>query len=216
MGETRKSSALLVAATTIALLCSPVLAEGLIRIDPHGSYYGQPIMLSSPATFSVDVQSDGPAYDPHIFLVMTKDCYDGLTGDVEVTWTGGSVTIHAADWHMETVNSVKVPPGCTPGAAYTVASLKDHLVTTEAIYWAFESFLAAPITTTPQEFTVTLPSSNPRMLVYALGISEGEELFNLFVPPTQPGFVVPEVATILLVTASLSALALYAVKRRKM
>lgn len=211
----RKIIILLFVTATISLLCSPVFAEGLIRIDPHGSTYPEPVMLSSPATFSVYVESGGPATDQHIFLVMTQASYNGLTGDVVVSWTGGSVTIPKASWTQETDNSVKVPPGTTPGAGYTVASLRDHLATSGPIYWAFEPFLAGPITTTPQEFTVTLPSTDPRMLVYALG-KGSEGLFDYRVPPTMPGFVVPELGTILLVLASLSAFALYAVKRRKM
>ncbi len=192
-----------------ASLCSPLLAEGLIRINPSN-----PVMLGSPATFTVDVQSGGPVTEPHIFLVMTEDCFDGLTGNVIVTWTGGSLTIFTAtDWQDETDNSVKVPPGAT--SVYTVSSLKDHLSTSGKVYWAFEPFLSGPITTTPQSFTVHVPSTNVRVLVYVLGKGPDSTVFDYFVPPTIPGFVTPEVATILLVIAPLCALGLYAVKRRK-
>jgi hypothetical protein len=197
----------------LALTVSPVLAEGLIRISPHGSYYGEPVMLTSPATFNVYIQSGPDATDPHIFLVMTEACYNGLTDDVEVNWTKNDVITITA-WNKETDNSVKVPPGTTNGVGYTVASLKDHLGTTEPIYWAFAAFLDGPITETPVPFTVTLPSTDARMLVYALGRSS-DSLFDNRVPPTQPGFVVPELIPILLMLASFVAFALYAVRRRK-
>jgi hypothetical protein len=54
------------------------------------------------------------------------------------------------------------------------------------------------------------------MLVYAIGKTEGSTLFDSKVPPTRPGFVVPELGHVLLALASFSAFALYAVKRRKL
>jgi hypothetical protein len=231
--------------TMLALVVMPARAllsggVGTIRIEPHGSYYGEPIMLSSPATFSISVMpSADPTCDPHIFLVMTNTSYQALTGVVTVEWTGDGVAdLNITTWTMETDNGVKVPPGAVEGASYTVASLRDHLDTSEAIYWAFESFLGAGayLTQVPQEFTVTLPSTEPRMLVYALGkigyyscsTGTGERplglldcpvcptgLFDNNVPPTMPGFVVPEPSTALLAVASFSAFALYAFKRRR-
>ena len=214
----KKSVASLVILSIAALMIGTALAsgEGLIRLDPHGSYYPEPVMLESPATFGVYIQSGPDALDPHIFLVMTQSCYNGLTADVTVDWEGGAtpdLTITA--WTMADDNGDKVPPGCLSGVAYTVASLKDHLGTDEPVYWAFEPFLAGPITETPQNFTVTLESTDPRMMVYALGKAEGEELFTNKVPPTQPGFVVPEVATVLLAAASLSALGVYTLLRKR-
>jgi len=191
---------------------APVLAdgEGTIRISPS-----LPVMVESPATFQVWVQPSGePTNDPHILLVMTKASYDGLTGDVTVSWTGGSTSFAKADFTG--VDSGYVPPsGTTEGVRYQVASLKDHLGTTEPIYWAFEPFLSGgPITTTPVSFTVTLPSTSPRMLVYVLG-KTGTVLFNNRVPPTIPGFVVPEPATIVATVASLVALIGYTAARRR-
>jgi hypothetical protein len=221
MEKMRKITSISIAVVALLAIASPVFAQGLIRLTPHGSYYGQPIMLSSPATFSVYIQSGLNAADPHIFLVMTESSYKGLTGNVKVNWTiTDSVTI--TTWHKETVNSKKVPPDTTSGVGYTVASLRDHLNTTEPIYWAFEPFLSGPITKTPTMFTVTLPSTAPRMLVYALGksycvgsIAACQPLFNNRVPPTQPGFVVPELVPVLLLLAPFSALALYTIKRRR-
>lgn len=80
-------------------------------------------MVSSPATFDTSV-TENPAEDPHILLVMTKACYSGLTGSVQITWTGGSISFSAADFTAATTG--KVPPS-TPDADYTVTSLQDHL-----------------------------------------------------------------------------------------
>jgi len=111
-----------------------------------------------------------------------------------------------------------VPPsGTTSGGRYTVASLQDHLGRphSENVYYALGSFLAGPITDEPQSFTVELTSTHPRVLVYAIGKSGDSSLFNNKVPPTIPGFVLPELGPVLLALASFSALGLYAVKRRK-
>lgn len=196
---------------------------GTIRIEP-----ALPLMIESPANFEIWVQGAGdPTNDPHILLVMTEASYNGwLVGDVEVSWTGGSRSFSKTDFTSVDDLSAWVPPsGTTPGARYTVATLKTKLnypleePIEGPIYWANASFLSGPLHTSPkQEFTVTLPSTDPRMLVYALGKtqhSEVSELFNNKVPPTIPGFVVPELGTILLAAASFTALALYVVKRKK-
>ena len=206
----------------IAIVPLAKAETGTIRIDPVW-----PIMLESPADFTIWVQGAGdPTSDPNILLAMTEASWNGLTGDVVVSWSGGSVSFDKnTDFTAVTDNSANVPPsGTTEGARYTVASLKDHLSyglsvpisSTETIYWAMKPFLdGGPLTGTPQPFTVTLPSTDPRMLVYALGKTVGSEIFDNKVPPTIPGFMIPELATIVLAAASFGAFALYAVKRRK-
>jgi hypothetical protein len=200
------------------LVVQPVFAA-TIRLDPHGSYYGEPTMVDSPATFQVYVTAGGdPTTDPHILLVMTESCFNGLTGDVTVTWGAtGLLTITKAEFAPASVLSDKVPPEADSGNGYTVAALKDHLATDVPVYWAFGAILdGAELTQTPQSFTVTLPSSDPRMMVYVLGKYGETDLFNNRVPPTQPGFVVPEAATIFLAASSMMALGVvYAYKRKK-
>jgi hypothetical protein len=201
--------------TLLAITANPVFGQvGTIRIEPHGSYYPSPIMLSSPATFNISVQrSADPTTDPHILLVMTNSCYHGLTGTVNVTWTGGFIAF-PKPWTE--VNTGYVPPtGTVPGVRYQVSGLKDHLNISDSVWWAYGPFLADDITQTKQEFTVTLPSTDARMLVYAIGKTGETELFNNRVPPTKAGFVVPELGPVLLALASFSAFALFAIRRRR-
>lgn len=188
-----------------SLTLTPVFAgTGGIRIDPP-----LPEGSESPAVFEIWVQGKTLATDLHIFLVMTESCYEAFSGSVEVSWDGGSIPIpKGAAWTKETDNSVKVPDGTTSGAGYTVASLKDHLETFEPIYWAFEPILGDPLGKIKETITVTLPSEDPDMLVYILGKSGASEFFDMRVPPTIPGFVIPEIpfgtaATILAMVAAL-------------
>lgn len=201
-------------------------ATGTIRLGPNV----WPVSVASPAYFEVWVEGAGdPTYDPQVLLVMTEDCWNGLAGDVVVNWTGGLVSFNKmTNFTGVTSNSANVPPsGTTSGARYTVASLKDHLSyglnppisSTETIYWAMGAFLSGPITGIPQNFTVTLSSTEPRMLVYVLGKTEGADLLDNFirkVPPTNPGFVVPEVplGTIAVFLAMIGALGIFVIKKK--
>jgi hypothetical protein len=209
---------MIAAITFLAIAANPVFGQvGTIRIEPHGSYYPSPIMLSSPATFNISVvtQAADPTTDPHILLVMTNSCYHGLTGTVNVTWTGGFIAF-PKPWTEVNTGEYVPPTGTVPGVRYQASSLKDHLNTSDSVWWAYGPFLAGNITQTKQEFTVTLPSTDPRMLVYAIGkTGEETELFNNRVPPTKAGFVVPELGPVLLALASFSAFALFAIRRRK-
>jgi len=204
--------------TLLAMVGSPVFAEGegTIRISP-----ALPVMLTSPATFEVWIEgaAQPPTTDPHILLVMTQASWAGLTGNVVVSWTGGGGPLSFSSANFIAVKTGFVlPSGTTHGGRYTVASLQDRLGVSHSdyVYYAHGSFLSGPITQTPQTFTITVSSTNLRMLVYAIGKNPGGSLFNNKVPPTIPGFVVPEVAPVLLALASFGALALYALKRRKM
>ena len=209
----------------------PVFAPGAgtVRLEPHGSYYGLSVMLESPATFNVTVQSGGdPTCDPHIFLVMTAESYNGLTSDVTVNWTN-SVDLTITGWTMETENGNKVPSGVPihSGTGYTVASLKDHLNTTGPIYWSFNPILdGSALTQNKQEFTVALPSTAPRMLVYVLGKNAeydndivvcpgAQSEFDNRVPPTQPGFVIPEISTVLLAGAAFAGFGLFVLRKKR-
>ena len=219
----KKRIASLVIIALASILVAPVLAVGQINVSPSAD---EGITVTSPADFTVYMGDSKTAYDPHIFLVMTEECYDGLVGDVMVTWDGAGspLTVQtgiypAGDWYYEdglTEPEPKVPPNTVNGAGYTVSSLQSHLETTGGIYWAFLPFLdGAALSSAEIEFTVTITSSDTKLLGYVLGkSSETADLFTDRVPPTNPGFVVPEVATVLLAIASISALGLYALKRK--
>lgn len=221
--------------TLIALIASPLTvqawtgeAKGAIRIMPHGSYYPEPIMLSSPATFTITAIDHKTVCNPNILLVMTNASYQGLTDDVIVEWVGGSISFSKASFTAVSDNSAYVPPsGVTEGARYRVSSLKDHIgvsgTADETLWYVYGPFLSRCVKQTAQTFNVTLPSTDPRMLVYAIGKITCPSFFdiaccNFFdtrVPPTQPGFVVPDLAPVLLALAPFSAFGVYAIKRRK-
>jgi len=224
----------------ILSFASPAFActgTGQIRINP-----ALPLTLKSPATFTVSVTT-GESYSPHLFLVITTACYNGLKGNVVVTWKGGSVTFLKSDFAPDNKNGDKIPPGTTSGASYTVGSLKSLLNVANTVYWAFKPFVSGPLTKNPQSFTITFTSTSPKMLVYALGKSCPDKssfcnyfgdscfgngcfnicfnkcsetsLFDMKVPNSVPGFVLPEAAPILLSAGCFAALGFYAVKRKK-
>ena len=213
--NTRRSLTIGVLALTLVLSASisfVFAGTGSLRIDPP-----LPYMNESPAEFTVWVQGKDTAYNPIILLVMTESSYNGLSADPEVEWSGGSVVL-ATPWTMETSNGVKVPPAASNGAAYTVASLKSHLETSEPIYWAIAAILDGPIVPDETyELTVHMESSAPRMLVYVLGASEeGSGEHDLRGPPTIPGFVVPEVplGTLLTLATMLGTVGVYKLRNR--
>jgi hypothetical protein len=206
-----KTFFLLLTVMTLLSISTPAFAgTGSIRIDPP-----LPDMTASPAEFEIWAQS-GVANDPHIFLVITQECWAGLSADTTVDWGGSPIIIETGDWNgPESTNGDKLPPGTTPGAGYTVASLKDHLDTDGPIYWVFYPILGgAQLTSVHETITVSLSSDDPEMLVYILGKSPDSDDFDTRVPPTIPGFVVPEIplGTIMGLASMIAALAIYARK----
>lgn len=84
-----------------------------------------PIRLQTIFHFSVETIGEDPvAFDPIIFLVMTKESYDGLTG-VTVEWSGGSITFKTSFSEDDDV-FVKVPLEASSIIQYLVASLKEN------------------------------------------------------------------------------------------
>jgi len=208
----KKLILVIIALSVFGITISSVLAA-TIRLDP-----ALPVMVGTEQEFDVWVEgsADNPTRDPHVLLVMTDACYDGGLAIVTVD----SATI--AGWEDETEHTegIKVPhTGAEDGTGYTVASLMDHLGTTETIWWALAPLTLegdGHITDVRNPFTVTLASSAPRMLVYVLGKTGGSGDFNNRVPPTNPGFMIPEPATIVAVALSLMALMAYAAHRKKL
>jgi len=185
-----------------------------------------PTAVNTPATFTINaVPGSDPTYDLQILLAMTVECYNGLPGSgaaVEITWSGGGyLQFEKSDFQLISGNPPpKVPPDAVSEKQYDRANLADHLGLPgdSSVYWAMKPFPISPdgqLHTTPLTFVVTLHSSSPRMLVYALGKEEADDpKFNHWVAPTNPGFVVPEVATIITIATSLAALLGYKARRR--
>lgn len=204
-------------------LSTLVFAEGggNIQLEPHSSYYPIPIMLSSPATFNVSTKScQHTAYNPCIVLVMTNASYQGLTGDVTVEWNTISVSFKKGDFkEADESPGAKIPE--LPGLpVYTVSLLKEHIGVNgsedDTLWYAWGPFPSGPVNCTKQEFTVTLPSTNPRMLVYVVGKSSPDGDYDMFVPPTEPGLVVSDLAPLLLTISSFAALGIYWYKRKRL
>jgi len=198
-----------------------VMAQGLLRIDPYW-----PTTVASPAEFEVWCNS-GDSYDVRIHLAVTEDCYDSMAATDAVVVEYGVLEIASfdkTDFTGVTDNGEKVPAVI----GYTVASLKDHiseglstpLGDTDTIYWAWKTLdntAFDPLGEDHEEITVTVNAGNIRMLVHLFGNSEdnsGE--FDMRVPTTPSGFMVPEVAigSIMAVAAMFTALGLYAYKKK--
>lgn len=223
----RKSILLISSLCVLAILVPSVLAgTGSLRISPQW-----PVMVESPADFTIWCQS-GSSYDVNILVIVTEECQTSMPLNDAVIVKYGGITVASFDQGEFTpvtgMGGVYVPPsGTTNGARYTVASLKDHLdegliepiEADDTIYWAMaplddEDF--DPLDSETKEIQITLNSDAPRMLVYLLGKSEnGAALFDMKVPPTNPGFIVPEVATVLLAGSSFGAIAVYAVAKKQ-
>lgn len=212
----KKYLVLLMVLSLVTIPC--VMANGAAspRISPQW-----PVMVESPYTFDVWAQT-GDVYDVQVLLVVTQECYDGMPSSGDVVTVDGSGVTKAAFTGV-TLNSADVPP--TAGAPYKAASLKDHLDyglavplgASDTIYWALSPVVFDPLTATHQDLTVTLDSTDPRMLVYLMGNTEdGSGLLDTRTPPTNPGFMIPEVAigTIMTVAAMFTALGLFAYKKK--
>jgi hypothetical protein len=201
-------AAVLIASTYVGAILAP--PTGVLRIDPPLPYENE-----SPAEFTIWVQGRTTACDPHVLLVMTDSCYDGLVPPVTVDWPGSSGPTVLDTWINMNTNGDKVPPEASPG--YTVASLKDHLETSESIWYAWVPILGESIVPgETYEITVSMESDTPEMLVYILGKSDcGSCVYDMRVPPTIPGFVIPEVpiGTVLSILTMLGTAGLFRFKR---
>lgn len=173
----------------------PVLAggQGQIRIEPHAFDPPDPVIVESPATFNITVVEQ-TAYDPQLLLVTTEACLDGL-GD-------GGVISYSWDWEpyvpafglskldFTSIDKGWVPPeGAGFGKIYQAKSLRSHLgVEDEFIYYVY---IDMPVDDDEiaegdsYNVTISVPSESPRVLVYAFGVDSK-------VPPTRPGFIIPE------------------------
>ncbi len=194
----------------------PVLAggQGQIRIEPHAFDPPDPVIVGSPATFNITVVEQ-TAIDPQLLLVTTEACLDGLGvgGVISVSW----------DWEpyipafgLSKLEFTPIDKGWIPlesdgfGKIYQAKSLRSHLgVEDEFIYYAY---LDMPVDGDEiaegdsYNVTIAVSSMSPRVLVYAFGVDSK-------VPPTRPGFVIPEFGVGTIAALGLMAAALFILKR---
>lgn len=208
----------------LVLFGSPVAAsstclDGEMIIQPF-SVCRLPLMSSNSSTFTILVNGSAVGTFPNVLLVMTRDCFEGLKGPVLVNWTNGWTSFFKINF-WET-SAGYVPPETvtdSDNGRYNVTDLRECLdgnsMGGSTLYYVWGAFLGGQtIGQSPQTFTVTLPSTQPRMLVLALAQTPCARFFNMRVVPVQPGDIIPELNPLLLI-AALTALLVYASKRTK-
>jgi hypothetical protein len=223
--------ALIALVITLCLFTLPVLfAVAMpapatnIKIWPVGTVESEePVVTGSPADMMIYVT----AYEQRIssawvLLVINQETFDGLD-HVEVA----TVTYSPSDFHLITENKIPplAPDGDYPGCddtyiQYARGAVKDWVdAAGENAYYAIKKVFDYTIDTTPVYFTITHygTSTELRILVLALGreVETGSGGFNNHSSFSGGTLIVPELATILLATASLSVFGLYKLKRKK-
>ena len=181
-----------------------------------------PVMVESSYIFDVWAQN-ADVYNVRVLFVITEECLDGMADGTVVTVNGETIT--KTEFAVNGIESGEVPPSA--GAPYQASSLKDHideglavpLGSDDTIYWAISTVVFPVLTGTHDTLDVELTSSSPRMLVYLMGNLENDPgmILDTRTPPTNPGFMVPEVAigSIMAVAAMFTALSLYTYKRKQ-
>ena len=194
------SLSLLIVVLGSAALVMPVIAggKGWIRIEPHAFDPPDPIILASPATFYVNLTSAGKeVLDPQLLLVTSKACLDGLSGPITVSWNWEPYPSPIEVTPFLEVDPKAggadkwIPPEADGfGQIYEADSLASHLESGEDTIWY--AYVDMPVAgnkiggTDLYELIITVDSTAPRVLVYVFGE-------DAKVPPTRPGFVIPEI-----------------------
>lgn len=198
-----------------------------IKIVPEGSVHtGEPLLTDTPANLLIYSTGHSPIENVWLLMVMDEATYNGLDN---ITTTLG-VTVPKSDFEL--VTTLWLPPFFPdpltdppyPGSCvrYRVSAIKDKIGTTGNVYFAVVHILDE-ITTTPTPFTLTVNLETPtsiRVLLIALGRYNKVPTdcllpFNEGSPYSNSTLVVPELETILLITAPLCALGVYTIKRRR-
>jgi len=224
-------------ALSIALILSAlpvlfVLADPManIKIWPEGAVHtGEPIVTTNPADMMIYTTSEPQAaHNVWVLLVLNEETYNGLNyiNVNGVIYTKGEFKIPTTDWiPLEAPGSEGSGyPGCNSHEQYRViagggaAGIKDKLGTTGDVYYCIKHVFDY-VDTTAIEFTITFYGSSTDLKILVLALGRTNE------PYTDPfdnrssysgsTLIVPELATILLATASLSVFGLYTLKRRK-
>ena len=198
-----------------------------IKIVPEGSVHtGEPLLTDTPANLLIYSTGHSPIENVWLLMVMDETTYNGLDN---ITTTLG-VTVPKSDFKLVTTSWLPpfLPDPSTdppyPGSyvRYQVSAIKDKIGTTGNVYFAVVHILDE-ITTTPTHFTLTVNLETPtsvRVLLIALGRynkvpTDCTLPFNEGSPYSNSTLVVPELETILLITASFCALGVYTIKRKR-
>ena len=198
-----------------------------IKVWPVGTVESEePVATTSPADMMIYVTSyEQRITSAWILLVLNQETYDGLD-HIEVA----SVTYNPSDFHVATEDKIPLRaagsegagyPGCEGYLQYPIGAVKDWVgATGEDVYYAVKKVFDFEIDTTPVFFTITHygTSTDLKILVLALGRETETGLegpFNNHSSFSGSTLIVPELATILLATASLSVFGLYKLKRKK-
>lgn len=194
-----------------------------IKIVPEGSIHtGEPLVTETPANLLIYSTGHSPIENVWLLMVMDEATYNGLDG---ITTTLG-VTVPKSDFELVTTSWLPPfePDPPYPGSCvrYQVSAIKDKIGTTGKVYFAVVHILDE-ITTTPTSFTLTVNLETPtsvKVLLIALGRYNKVHTdcllpFNEGSAYSNSTLVVPELETILLITAPLCALGAYTIKRKR-
>jgi hypothetical protein len=208
-----------------------------IRVWPVGGLAGEdPIVTLNPADMQIYVTTaKNRISSAWILLVLNQETYNGLD-NIEVD----SVKYFQSDFKKATESKIPLEeedsefvgyPGCEEPLQHQIDAVKDKLdAKGEDVYYAIKEVFDYEISTTPVEFTITYHGSSADLKILVLAF--GREVLTSFARDTLTGteppcpfnnrssfsgsslIVVPELATIVLATASLSVFGLYMLKRK--
>jgi hypothetical protein len=198
-----------------------------IKIVPEGSdHTGEPLLTDTPANLLIYSVGHSPIENVWLLIVIDENTYNSLN----TITTSLSVTVPKSDFELVTTSWLPpfLPDPSTdppyPGSCvrYQVSAIRDKIGTTGDLYFTCVHLLDE-ITTTPTSFTLTVNLNTPtqvKALLLGLGRYDKKTIdcilpFNEGSAYSNSTLVVPELETILLITAPLCALGVYTIKRRR-
>ena len=198
-----------------------------IKIVPEGSVHtGEPLVTDTPADLLIYSTGHSPIENVWLLMVIDEATYTGLeniTTSIGVTVPKSDFKLVTTKWLPPFLPDLSTDPPY-PGSCvrYEVSAIKDKIGTTGNVYFAIVHILDE-ITTTPTPFTLTVNLETPtsiRVLLIALGRYNKFPTdcllpFNEGSPYSNSTLVVPELETILLITAPICALGVYTIKRKR-
>ena len=189
-----------------------------IKIVPEGSVHtGEPLLTDTPANLLIYSVGHSPIENVWLLIVIDENTYNSLN----TITTSLNVTVPKSDFELVTTSWLPpfLPDPSTdppyPGSCvrYQVSAIRDKIGTTGDLYFTCVHLLDE-ITTTPTSFTLTVNLNTPtqvKALLLGLGRYDKKTIdcilpFNEGSAYSNSTLVVPELETILLITAPLCAL----------